>query len=208
MSENISIDHIRSIISQYRKNQGYSYQDLSDITGIPRSTLQRYETGSIKKVPYDKLKQLYTALNIPESTLYSRQENKKDFVRLPVLGSIRAGSPILAQENIEAYEITDINDISDDYEYFYLKVCGDSMKDAGILPNDRVLVRSQSDVESGDIAIALIDGECATVKRIIKQNGSIILKPENSAYDPMSFSGKEMQKVKIIGKVILAIHRF
>ena len=109
---------------------------------------------------------------------------------VPVVGVVAAGPPILAQENVEDYL-----PYEDDEGCFALRVKGDSMIGAGILPGDRVVVRPQPDADDRDLVIALL-GDEATVKRLSKQGGRVLLLPENPAYEPID--GRE---AVILGKV-------
>lgn len=115
--------------------------------------------------------------------------------RIPILGTISAGQPILAVENIIGYEYT-----SDSCD-FCLKVKGDSMIGARIHDGDIVFIHKQPDVENGEIAAVIIDGEEATLKRILKIDGAIILHPENVAYKDLVFGKKDIKQIRILGKV-------
>jgi len=127
----------------------------------------------------------------------------KESVRLPVVGTIRAGSPILATENIEEY-ITLSRELFPLEEGFGLRVVGDSMKDAGILEGDIVIVRPGVEPTQGDIVVALV-GDEATVKRLLIEDGYVVLKPEHPEMSPMRF---EPSEVRIIGRVVGLIRRF
>ncbi len=118
--------------------------------------------------------------------------------RLPIMGTIAAGQPILAQENIEGYECVAADSNAD----FCLRVKGDSMINARILDGDIVYIRQQPDVENGEIAAVLVDDLEATLKRVYKINGSIILRAENPNYPDMVFSKKEMKQINILGKAV------
>lgn len=120
--------------------------------------------------------------------------------RVPILGSVAAGAPILAQECIEDYITFDTNGTSG--EHFALRVRGYSMINAGILPGDLVVVRSQRTAHNGEIVVALI-GEEATVKRFHRENGQLWLLPENDDYDPIDGSEAE-----ILGKVTAVIRQY
>ena len=109
---------------------------------------------------------------------------------IPLVGTVAAGLPILAEENIEDYL-----PLEGEEGCFALRVKGDSMINAGILPGDRVVVRPQSDADDRDLVVALL-GDEATVKRLSKQNGKILLLPENPAYEPIDGRG-----AVILGKV-------
>jgi repressor LexA len=117
---------------------------------------------------------------------------------VPVLGRIAAGRPVLAEENLMGNFILD-STFARWKESFLLKVKGESMKDAGILEGDHVLVKPQPDADSGEIVVALVDGE-ATVKRLLKKGRTVVLQPENPRCDPIVATGKE--EFKIIGKVV------
>jgi repressor LexA len=114
---------------------------------------------------------------------------------LPLVGQVAAGQPILAEENIEEY--VDVPDIAGgDAGEYVLKVAGESMKDAGILGGDFVVVRPQEEARDGEIVVALV-GEEATVKRFFREEDHIRLQPENSAMEPI-----RTRDAKVIGRVV------
>lgn len=118
---------------------------------------------------------------------------------VPVLGIIRAGKPILAEQNIESYIFLDERYTSHK-DCFCLRVTGDSMIGAGILPGSVVIVFPQNDVPSKKVGVVMINGEDATVKTIIKKNDGIMLRPENPNYEPIFLpAGSDY---KIIGRVV------
>jgi repressor LexA len=114
---------------------------------------------------------------------------------LPVVGSVAAGQPILAEENIEEY-VQIPPEIGGDEGEFILRVRGDSMRDAGILDGDNVVVRRQETATDGEIIVALV-GEEATVKRFFRESDHIRLQPENSDYQPI-----RSKDVEIVGRVV------
>ena len=114
---------------------------------------------------------------------------------LPVVGQVAAGAPMLADENIEEY--LDVPSLAGGDEGDYvLRVSGDSMKDAGILEGDHVVVRRQDTARNGEIVVALV-GEEATVKRFFKERGHVRLQPENAAMEPI-----RARDVKVLGRVV------
>ena len=125
----------------------------------------------------------------------------KDTIRVPILGQISAGKPILAEENIEGYINLDKFLIKHSKDIFALKVKGDSMTGAGILDGDYVIVKKQPTVENGSIACILIDNE-ATVKRFYKKENYIELKPENPDYKPIIKTRDTTTDILILGKVV------
>ena len=126
--------------------------------------------------------------------------NRTERNRIPVLGDVAAGSPILAQECIDDYLTFDCDGRED--EYFALRVRGESMLNAGILPGDLVVVRRQQTAQNGEIVVALL-GEEATVKRLSRKNGEIWLLPENDAYQPIN--GNE---AAVLGKVTAVVRQY
>ena len=120
--------------------------------------------------------------------------------RVPIVGNVAAGSPILAQECIEDYLIFDTGGRSG--EYFALRVRGESMLNAGILPGDLVIVHRQATCSNGEIVVAMIEDE-ATVKRFSRQNGHVWLLPENEAYSPIDGT-----YAQILGKVAAVVRRY
>ena len=133
------------------------------------------------------------------AALSARSEPTRD---VPLLGRIAAGSPILAEEHVE-----DVMPLPESLvgsgPLFMLEVRGDSMIEAGILDGDMVVVRSQPQAENGEIVACLVDREEATVKRIEKRRGEVILHSENPEYEPMVFTSG----VEILGKVVTVLRR-
>lgn len=123
------------------------------------------------------------------------QMTRRDLVNVPLVGTVAAGVPILAEENIEAY-VPIPAEVLPNKETFMLKVKGDSMILAGIFDGDRVIVEQTNTAENGDLVIALVD-DSATVKRFYKEEGHIRLQPENPAMEPIL-----LPDVQIAGKVI------
>jgi len=128
----------------------------------------------------------------------------KRVVEVPILGRIQAGLPILAEENLEG-TVPVPHDWIHDEVAFMLKVEGDSMIDAHILPADLVLVRQQSSAENGEIVVARVKGNEATLKRFYRRPGKIYLKPENRKYEAIEITDEE---VEIVGKVMGVFRRF
>lgn len=116
---------------------------------------------------------------------------------VPLVGRIAAGSPILAEEDVEDV-LTLPEQLVGTGPVFMLRVRGDSMVDAGILDGDLVVVRRQPTAENGEIVAALIDGEEATVKHLERRSDTIVLHPANEHYEPMVFS----EGVEVLGKVV------
>lgn len=129
------------------------------------------------------------------------------FVRVPVIGSVAAGTQCLADMEIEEYIACDASMINSGYEYCYLKVKGDSMEPI-IRENDLVLVRIQDSVPSGSYAVVLVDDENGLVKRVEYDAEQITLISENPYYPPRKFVKKEMNRIRIFGLVVETRRRF
>jgi repressor LexA len=125
----------------------------------------------------------------------------KPTVQIPLIGEVRAGLPVLAEQNIESYLSVD-RDLARGARLFALRVKGDSMKDASILPGDTVIVRQQETAQNGDIVVAFLDGE-ATVKYYRLRHGEVILEPANAAYEPIP-----ARDFSIVGKVVGLVRSF
>ena len=127
---------------------------------------------------------------------------RREVVNVPLIGTVAAGQPILAVENIESYLPIPAESVPTGEPCFVLNVRGDSMVNAGILDGDQILVQQQSTAENGDIVVALID-DSATVKTFYKEDGYYRLQPENDTMEPIIVK----DDLKILGKVI-GVFRF
>lgn len=130
---------------------------------------------------------------------------KNELIKIPVLGVIKAGIPIYAEENIIDYEYIHQEEITMGEEYFYLEVKGDSMINAGIYEGYRVLIKKQNFIENnGDIMALYVNSNEATLKKVYKQENGLILVSENPKYEPMFFNKKDIENgdVGIIGRAV------
>lgn len=152
--------------------------------------------GYLKKKGYLENNSLHRGLRLSDGYLAYKQQTRG----LPVVGRVAAGAPILAEQNITDY--IDIGGIftNKHKDAFILKVAGDSMIDDGILDGDYVVVRPQSTVENGQIAVVLLDDD-ATVKRVFIKGGQLTLRPANPRYKPKTFKRSD-KTIRIIGKVV------
>ena len=141
------------------------------------------------------------AISLPGSPFSPVAEEEDPHAnQVPILGSVAAGSPILAQECIEDYLTFDTEGLSG--EHFALRVRGESMLGAGILPGDLVVVHRQPDAHSGEIVVALFEDE-ATVKTLSRRDGHTWLLPENPEYQPIDGT-----RAEILGKVVAVVRRY
>lgn len=191
---------------------GKKQVDLINDLHLSSSTVSNWCTG-LKLPRPEKIEMLCNYFNCTHIDLVgfvfdsngnyiSHKIGCQESTRIPVLGSIPAGIPIEAIQDIIDYEEID-SDIAAKGEYFALKIKGDSMEPR-ICEGDVVIVRKQDDVESGDIAIVMVNGNDATIKRLLKYQDGIRLMPSNPTYDPIYFTNQEIleKPVKVIGKVI------
>ena len=192
-------------IKQRRLEIGLSVDQLSDIIGKNRATIYRYESNEIERFPLDILYPLAEALRTSPAYLMGWEETAPptniipmpEMRKIPLLGRIACGAPILAEEHIEEYIDIPKNIHAD----FALTCQGDSMINARIFDGDIVYIRQQDTVDSGEIAAVLIDND-ATLKRIRIYEDHVSLEPENPQYRPIVLWGEEMNAVRILGKAI------
>lgn len=198
------------------KERGFSYVQLEKATGVAKSALQRYATGGTPKIPADRLCAIAAALRC--STAWLLGESEEDVraailqqaalpatARVPVLGVIRAGSPVAADEDVLGYLPVDVKNPE---EYFWLLVEGDSMINAGILPGDKVLLHRQNVAENGDVVACRVGGENATLKRFQRKGDIVVLVPENPAYQPIVVTSAEFEagEAEVLGVATMVMH--
>lgn len=198
------------------EKSGYSYPELSKLTGISKSSLQRYATGETKKIPIDCIEKIAQATNTDSrylmcwedeqpqddlTALMSRFDNIKpiQLKRFPMLGEIACGEPIFADEDKESFVMADM-DIQAD---FCLTAKGDSMVNARIYDGDIVFIKEMPMVENGEIAAVIIDNE-ATLKRVYyyPDTNKLMLVAENPAFEPLVYINEELDTIRILGKAV------
>lgn len=188
---------VHGAISKFGKSIGYSGGEVI-------AQWMAGQSDSYKK----KVNQIADTYNVSAAWLMG-ETNEKDRttassggVWIPVLGKVAAGIPITAVQDVEDYEEISA-DMASRGEYFALRIRGDSMEPR-IKDGDVVIVRVQQDCNDGDVAVVLVDGESATVKRVKKRPEGLMLIPNNTAYEPMFYSNEDIEAlpVTIIGKVV------
>lgn len=127
---------------------------------------------------------------------------KEDMVSIPIVGTIKAGTDGLALSDYSGYSTLSINDLDNEYDYFWLKVKGDSMIGDGIFDGDLALIKKTSEFTNGNICAVIIDGEEGTLKHIKKDETSIVLSASNPAYSPRVFIGNDMKEIYVAGKLV------
>lgn len=194
-------------LKELRLECGYTLDNLCEIynqkfgSGLNKGTLSRYE-NSTQEPLFTTVKNLSELFNVTIEYLVGKSNERYPGVLkfetkkiVPVVGIIAAGGPIIADQHIEGYENCD--DESIDY---CLRVKGDSMVGARIFDGDIVFVDKDAVIENGDVVVALVDGENATLKKYYKFGGKVILKPENPTMKEMEFNAKD-KNFKLLGKV-------
>ena len=190
---------ILDFIKKEVKDKGYppSVREIGEAVGLASSStvhghLARLEKkGLIRRDPTKP-----RAIEILDELALSEEETTLPTVRIPVVGKVTAGEPILAVENVEEYFVLPERMVGSDTIYM-LKVQGNSMIEAGILDGDYVIVRQQSVANNGDIVVAMTEDEEATVKTFYKEKNHIRLQPENPDLEPIL-----LPSVTILGKVV------
>lgn len=202
MSDELYKKIFSSNLRKYMSLNNKTQVDLINDLGFNKSAVSTWCNGT--RLPrMDKVDALAKYFGIRRSDLIEdKSESKIKPTTIPVLGSVPAGIPIKAIQDIIDYEEIDAATAAKG-EYFALQVKGSSMEPR-ICEGDIVIVRKQDDVESGEIAIVMVNGDNATIKRLLKYEDGIRLMPTNPAYEPLYFTNDEIleKPVKVIGKVI------
>ena len=196
--------NIGTYIKKLRTDHGFSQEQLGNMLGVQRAAVQKWECGTVKNLKRETIKKLSEIFDVPPSSFidsdYSSYDNIISFPkmnRIPLVGTIACGTPILATENLDG-EVTVPEDINAD---FALRCKGDSMIDARIHNGDIVYIRQQPTVENGEIAAILIDEE-ATLKRVYISDNTITLVACNSKYQPFVYTGEQLNQIRILGKAV------
>lgn len=200
-------------IQQRREELGLNLGDIAKEVGVAVSTIQRYEKGKIEKIKLPVIEAIAKALQVDPAWLLCQTDRMTissvevssisnliplpQTYRIPLVGEIACGSPILAEENVE--EILEIpQHIKAD---FALRCHGDSMIGVHIHDGDIVYIRQQPDVDNGSIAAVCIENS-ATLKRVYKYPDKLVLSPANPQYEPLVYTGDELSQVRILGKAV------
>ena len=191
-------------LKRYLSSYDMTQLELSQKLGVGTTSVSNWCNG-LKSPRMDKIDAMCTLFNCTRSDLMEEPKsfiNKKHGVTINVLGRVAAGLPIEAVENIiDTEEIPE--ELARTGEFFGLQIHGDSMEPR-MYEGDVVIVRKQDDAESGDIVIAMVNGNDATCKRLTKYANGITLSSLNAKYEPLIYSNEEIleKPVKILGKVI------
>lgn len=213
----LSNEELGRYLENARKLKGYSTYDVNKLTEISQSYISLIERGK-RKASAVILKTLAPVYGLDYLDLYEKagyldliEDEKKikyktdvlgnPIVEVPLLGTVKAGYDYLAEENWIGTVDVD-KKLAESGELFALKIHGDSMFPV-LIEDDIVIIKKQDDFENGDIVVAIINGNEATIKKAKKSENSILLQPLNTNYEPLIFTNEEMTSipVKIIGVV-------
>ena len=209
----LSKEDLGKYLKKLRNNKYLSLREVNHITDISYSHLNMIENGKRNVTPalLRVLADLYCVdyLDLYEKAGYidlieDEKKNKYKIDKLgnpvtsiPILGTVKAGYDYLAQENWVGTIDVETSLVGNGEDYFALKVHGDSMSPS-LIENDIVIVKKQNDFENGNIVVAIINGNEATIKRGKKSETGILLQPLNTAYEPLIFTNEEIKNIPVL----------
>lgn len=198
-------------IRSRREALGMTQTELADALSTTKQNIYKYENGIISNIPSDKIEAMAEILKTTpaylmgwegETVLPPNIEPFGSMQKIPLVGQIACGTPILAEQNIEDYVDLPGHIRAD----FALTCKGESMIGAGIRTGDIVYIRKQEEVENGQIAAVMVGGDEATLKRVYTKPGVVQLVAENPNIAPAVFIGKEAEQIHIIGLAVAYTH--
>lgn len=197
---------ILDFIESQQRERGYppSVREIGEAVGLTSTSTVHSHLSTLQKLGYlrrDPTKP--RAIEVRYDPGSGAVIERRPVRHVPLVGDVAAGTDVLAQENVEeSYPLP--SDFTGDGDLFMLRVRGDSMIDAGILDGDFVVARRQSTADNGDIVVAGIPGEEATVKTFTRTRGKVVLLPANANLGPMEFAADD---VRLYGKVVTVLRR-
>ena len=185
-------------IKKSLKEKGITYEELSEKTGINLGTIKSIMSGKTLNPRIDTMNAIYEAIGYRPAILsINNIEELPTMTNIPLIGTIACGTPILAEQNI-----IDVLKVDIRYHADFALICkGDSMINARIFDGDIVYIRQQPDVDNGQIAAVQIDDN-ATLKRVFKYPGKIVLRAENPQFPDIIITKDDNQEVRILGRAI------
>lgn len=198
-------------IRSRREALGITQTELADALSTTKQNIYKYENGIISNIPSDKIEAMAEILHTTpaylmgwedEEALPSNVSRIEPMRKIPLVGQIACGMPILAEQNVEDYVDLPGHIRAD----FALTCKGESMIGAGIRSGDIVYIRQQEEVENGQIAAVMVGEEEATLKRFYAQDGAVQLIAENPAIQPQVFIGQDREKIHIVGLAVAYTH--
>lgn len=191
--------NIPELLNQFKRQNNITNDYIADYCGVTKSTVSRWCSGRIRRIAPHTLQKLSEMMGID----FDDMTRVGGFnLERPILGEVKAGYGLLADENIEGY----VQVSEDDYRKgdYFLRVTGDSMEDAHIHEGDLLFVRQTQDVPSGAIAVLLIGNEEVTVKKLIKKDKYWILQAANANVEPRIYTMEEIENtpVQVVGRAV------
>lgn len=207
----MTISDIKNLIKSRRVALKLTLKEVADAVGVSESTVSRWEDGNIANMKRNRIAALAKVLDLSPNLLMGWEGDiesplsnaKATGIKIPVLGRVVAGIPIEAVSEILDYEEIS-SELAAAGHYFALKIKGQSMEPR-ICEDDVVIVRQQQEVNSGDIAIILVNGEDATIKKVVfNDNGLTLIGFNTTVYPPHYYTNEEIAAlpIKIVGKVV------
>ena len=198
-------------IRSRREALGITQTELADALSTTKQNIYKYENGIISNIPSDKIEAMAEVLHTTPAYLMGWEDEEvlpanvsriEPMQKIPLVGQIACGMPILAEQNVEDYVDLPGHIRAD----FALTCKGESMIGAGIRSGDIVYIRQQEEVENGQIAAVMVGGDEATLKRVYTKPGVVQLVAENPNIAPAVFIGKEAEQIHIIGLAVAYTH--
>lgn len=188
-------------LKMLRNKAGFSQKELAGFFHVTQQTVAKWENNKATP-PLEVINQLCQTFGVTTDFLLGNDSTQSKGIKIPVLGRVQAGIPVEAVEDIIDYEEIP-QEMARNGEYFALEVRGDSMLPK-FTEGDVVIVRKQSDVESGDIAIVRVNGDDATMKKLVKHSNGISLVPLNPSFEPMFYTNEEVHSlpIDVAGRVV------
>ena len=209
-------------IKQARESRKMSQEELGSLLGLNKSSIQRYESGQVQRIKLPILENMAKILNVNPNWLVLKADNpdmprepsnisavlgNQNIYNIPVFESVSAGFGAYASDDILEYIPVIITNYSDVEDTIAIKVKGDSMYPK-IDDGDIIVVRRQTSVDSGDIAVVLLDGDEGLVKRVVYGSTWIELQSLNEKYPVQRFDGAEVTRLRVVGKVTGSYKKF
>lgn len=197
---------ILAFIELQMRQRGYppSVREIGEAVGLTSTSTVHAHLGTLQKLGYLKRDPAKPrAINVRFDSSSGIAAERRPARHVPLVGDVAAGTDVLAQENVEElYPLP--AEFTGDGPVFMLRVRGESMIDAGIVSGDYVVVRAETEVKKGDIVVAGIPGEEATVKTYSRKGNKVVLLPANAAYEPIELDAAD---VKVFGRVVTIVRR-
>ncbi len=198
---------ILDFISEQMNERGYppSVREIGEAVGLTSPSTVHSHLATLQRLGFlkrDKTKPRAIEVHYDPNSGVAME--RRPVLHVPLVGDVAAGTDVLAQENVEELLPLPADFVGGEGDLFMLRVRGDSMIEAGILDGDFIVARAQTTAEQGDVVVAGIPGEEATVKTYTRKDGKVVLLPANPAFEPMPF---EPDEVSVFGRVVTVMRK-